>query len=432
MLGLQFTLHDGERGAHDAAHEQPPVLRLDEAWSAAGLEAAFAARRAEWFADDLAPYADNIAAVLAQERVLSSRWQGLPGTDHPAHWDGAADSLARAQPQRRVAGRLAVWHPPLAWVMPLVRRRARELQVKLPLAGSTAALEAMARAALPPGWQRHTVDVRIDIETRVYWGARSTRHDGRHAWKPCRRRGDGLSHCAELFTLRRGHAVAGTLDGDDLAPLLCRRLAGGVGLMVAIPVLSFERRRRFRQQVGLQLAFEEIVRRSLIDQQIGQSRTIVDQGAGIVFAPRRTVIAQITAKRFLSPRAVQRRHDRRERAGRAEAAGIAQRNRQRAVSAHRMAGDALPAHVDRKFGCDQGRQFLDDVRPHPIVAGEGLLCRIDVETRAETEVVGPGWIVRHAFAARACVRRDEDQAVLRAGGAILAFLGHVCVRAGQA
>jgi hypothetical protein len=83
----------------------------------------------------------------------------------------------------------------------------------------------------------------------VYWGARSAGRNGGTAWKPCRRRGDGLSHHVELFVLDHGRAVDGTLDDDDLAPVLERRLAGGVGLLVAIPVLSFERPRRWRHAV---------------------------------------------------------------------------------------------------------------------------------------------------------------------------------------
>ena len=249
-LGLHFALHDDERGLRDAEHEQPPVLRVDAPWSAAQIESVFAGHREAWFGADLAPFADNIAEVLAQERALSVQWEGLPGTDHPAHWDGSVDSIDKAQPQRRAASRLAVWHPALAWVMPLVRRRSRELQVRLPLAASTAALEQMALAALPAGWQRHTVQVRLDVETRVYWGARSGRDDGGHAWKPCRRRGDGLSHSIELFTLKRGRALEGTLDSEDLAPLLKRRLAGGIGMLVAMPVLSFERRAGWRRAVS--------------------------------------------------------------------------------------------------------------------------------------------------------------------------------------
>ena len=37
---------------------------------------------------------------------------------------------------------------------------------------------------------------------------------------------------------------------------------------------------------------------------------------------------------------------------------MAERDRQRAMAAHRMAGDPLPLHVDRELGGDQRRQLL--------------------------------------------------------------------------
>jgi hypothetical protein len=245
-LGLRFALNDFERGHHDDAQIQPPVLRLEGPWSAEQLAAAFAAHRTAWFAEDLRPCADNIAAMLERERALSAQWRGLPGTDHPAHWEGLADSERKAQPQRRVADRLAVWHPPLAWLMPVVRRRGRELEVRLPLASSTSALQALAQAALPPGWERHRVTVRLEVETRVYWGARSASGGG---WRPCRQRGDGRSRSIELFSLKHGRVPDDSLQADDLAPVLKRRLGGGVGLVVALPVLTFEREHRWYHRV---------------------------------------------------------------------------------------------------------------------------------------------------------------------------------------
>lgn len=244
-LDLRFALHDHERGRLDDAQRQPPVLRLDGPWSAAQLEAAFAAQRESWFADDLRPFADNIAAVLAQERELSERWEGLPGADHPALWDGIAGGEHKARPQRRAADRLAVWHPPLAWLIPVVRHRPRELQVQLPLAGSLSALQAMAQAAMPPGWERHRVAIRLELETRVYWGA----HSVERAWQPCRRRGDGVSRSLELFSMKRGRVLDDSLQASDLVPTLRRRLGGGVGLVVAVPVVSFERERRWTHVV---------------------------------------------------------------------------------------------------------------------------------------------------------------------------------------
>jgi hypothetical protein len=245
---LQLALHDDERGTPDASHEQPPVLCLRQPWSAAQIEQAFEAQRTRWYAPDLQPYAECIAQVLAEERKLSERWQGLPGTDHPSHWDGI-DSARTAQLQRRSSGRLAVWHPPLAWLMPIVRRRARTLQFSLPLADSLEALAQLVQAALPPGWSRQRVRVRLDIETRIYWGARSGRSEGTHAWKPCKRRGDGLSEHLELFEMRHGRVLRGSVQAQGASALLERRVAGGVGLLVALPVVSFERPRRWRHTV---------------------------------------------------------------------------------------------------------------------------------------------------------------------------------------
>jgi hypothetical protein len=241
-----FVLHDTQHGVPDAEHEQPPALRLDGALDAALLEAAFQQHRASWFAADLQPFADHIAALLGHERELSQRWGGLPGTDHPSRWDDAVDDTHRAQPQRRAAHRLAVWHLPMAWVMPLVRRRSRQLQVRLPLADTQAALLALVRAALPKGWERHRVTVRLEVETRVYWGARRALSG---EWEACRTRGDGLSHDIELFTLQHGRALDGSLTDDDGAPMLSRRLTSGVGLLVALPVLSFERQRPIRNRM---------------------------------------------------------------------------------------------------------------------------------------------------------------------------------------
>ena len=41
----------------------------------------------------------------------------------------------------------------------------------------------------------------------------------------------------------------------------------------------------FSQQVRLELAFEEIVRRALFDEHVGHARAVLDQGASVVLAP---------------------------------------------------------------------------------------------------------------------------------------------------
>src|SRR5258706_14056751 len=64
---------------------------------------------------------------------------------------------------------------------------------------------------------------------------------------------------------------------------------------------------------GMELVGEEFIRQSLIDQdRAGESRAL-DQLAGIVFLPRRIVVAEIALERLLPPRAAHRRCDGRER-----------------------------------------------------------------------------------------------------------------------
>src|ERR1019366_4572498 len=55
----------------------------------------------------------------------------------------------------------------------------------------------------------------------------------------------------------------------------------------------------------------------------------------------------------------------------------------------------------------------------------------DIEAGAEPQIVGSGGIPGHAFAARAGIRRDEDQAEFGAGPAKFGLLGDVGVGAGQ-
>ena len=99
------------------------------------------------------------------------------------------------------------------------------------------------------------------------------------------------------------------------------------------------------------------------------------------------------------------------------------------MAAHRMAHDPLPVHVGREILGDQRRQLLGDVGVHPVIGRERRLGRIDVEAGALAEIIG--LVVGHALAARAGVGRDEDQAELGAGPAILALLGDIGVGAGE-
>ena len=61
---------------------------------------------------------------------------------------------------------------------------------------------------------------------------------------------------------------------------------------------------------------------------------------------------------------------------------IAQRDGQRAVTAHGMAEQAAPAHIGRQIGADDRRQFLDDIVVHPVVRGPWFGGGVDVEAGA--------------------------------------------------
>lgn len=90
----------------------------------------------------------------------------------------------------------------------------------------------------------------------------------------------------------------------------------------------------FGKQQGLKLLSQKGIGVALIDQQFGQARAILDEGASVVFAPCRTVGAEIAGQCLFAPRAVQRADNRSEGADRPKPAGVSQRDGQRAVPAH--------------------------------------------------------------------------------------------------
>src|SRR5690348_326563 len=98
--------------------------------------------------------------------------------------------------------------------------------------------------------------------------------------------------------------------------------------------------------------------------------------------PARAIVAEIAGERFLSPRHLARRNDWRKGGDALEAPRMVQRNRQRAMATHRVAGDALAVHVDRKLCLDEPRQLLRHIAPHAEVLRPRLLGRIDIEARA--------------------------------------------------
>jgi hypothetical protein len=154
------------------------------------------------------------------------------------------------------------------------------------------------------------------------------------------------------------------------------------------------------QQLRAELLGQEIVRLALVDQQVGQARAVLDQRDRVVTAPCLRVGAEIAGKRLVPPRHLARCDDRCEGGAAAEPVGVAQRDRQRAVAAHRMAHDPLTGKVDGKDGGDDLGQLVDDVAVHAVIAVEGRLRRVDVEAGAEAEIISARRVVGHAVAAR--------------------------------
>ena len=88
------------------------------------------------------------------------------------------------------------------------------------------------------------------------------------------------------------------------------------------------------QKLRLQLFGQEIVRLALVDEDVLHPCPVLDQRAGIVFAPRLPVRAEIAGQRLLAPRAIERRDDRREGRDGLEPVRVAQGDGQRAMPAH--------------------------------------------------------------------------------------------------
>ena len=165
----------------------------------------------------------RIAQLLAHEADLSAAWGGLPGTDHPRHWQPAVGDEAAMSDRRSEHRRLDV-HLPLWWALPLAVRDRQPHRVTLPLAANREALGALIRRNMPGAWWNSTVHVTLDIETRVYWGARGAVHPHAAARHACAQRGDAGSPSLKLMTLR---ARPRRRDGDARPPGRPRRRAEG-------------------------------------------------------------------------------------------------------------------------------------------------------------------------------------------------------------
>src|SRR5581483_1168402 len=99
------------------------------------------------------------------------------------------------------------------------------------------------------------------------------------------------------------------------------------------------------EQLGLELLREEFVGVPLVDEYRAGEPPARDQLAGIIILPALAVRTEIARKRLLAPGHAHGRYDRRERGNGFVALRMAQRDRERAVAAHRMAEDALAGEI---------------------------------------------------------------------------------------
>lgn len=220
MLPLAFELERG--GEIDAQASLPTVWPVAAALRSAELLRHFEADWAAWYGPLLAPHAAAIAAQLAEEAALAQRLGGLPGTEHPLAWGGPVQ-----QPER--SGRLCAVQLPLWWAFPVLRKRSRRLRISTTPA-DIAALWPQVQPLLTPEWRGQAgLSLRLELETRLYWGAMAERtaQPGGVRWRPCRVRADAVTALPPASA--------------EAVSALERRLRGGVGLLVVVPVLLLER-----------------------------------------------------------------------------------------------------------------------------------------------------------------------------------------------
>ncbi len=229
------------------------AMRNDGALSARAVLDHFNERGRALLGEEQADAAARIAAMLAHEADLSASWGGLPGTDHPRHWQADAGEEAALSDSRSEHRRLDV-HLPVWWALPLTVRERGAQRVCLPLALNHAALAALVRRHLPGAWWNATVRVLLDVETRVYWGARGAVHPCAAARHACAQRGDAGRPALALVTLRQGNIVEGALDDRQADPDVSLTLHPGVGWLVALPVLRFERELTRSERLQMRIA----------------------------------------------------------------------------------------------------------------------------------------------------------------------------------
>jgi hypothetical protein len=225
---------------HTVPDTTPRAIRIDGPLSARAVLDHFNEKGRGLLGAGQEDAAVRIAQVLAHEADLSAAWGGLPGTDHPRHWQSAVGDEAAMSDKRSEHRRLDV-HLPLWWALPLAVRDRQAHRVTLPLAATREALGALIRRHMPGAWWNSTVHVALDVETRVYWGARGAVHPHAAARHACAHRGDAGSPTLKLLTLQRGRAVETALPDRQVDPDVVLKVHPGVGWLVAVPLLRFER-----------------------------------------------------------------------------------------------------------------------------------------------------------------------------------------------
>ena len=165
------------------------------------------------------------------------------------------------------------------------------------------------------------------------------------------------------------------------------------------------------QRFGEELCGQELVVESLVDEQIGDAVPGLEQSGGVVGLPVLLIFAEVVAECFLSPRAAYRCTDRCECGDRAEQVGVTQRQSQRAVSAHRMTGNADAIRICGELFGDDVAQFLRDIAFHAVMLRPRRLRCVEIKPGAGAEVPSVGF-AGNAGLARAGVHRDQHQAEL--------------------
>ena len=226
----------------------PKIDTVEERLCAHEVLRRFEVRRAEWYSDELAPYVEGIEHLLRQETRFSEQMHGLPGTDHEDVWshEMVSDTVAKDPSVQR----LRVWHPSIWWMAPIVRRHDKPLNMRLPLAETSVELVQELSEQVPAAWRGKRVVVQLEVETRLYWGGCAPRGwtppvpgDGepdRTPWQPCSFRGDGVGFSEDLLYLKKGEPMWLQEPSTAQAPLVRRTMRPGVGLLVAVPVFTFE------------------------------------------------------------------------------------------------------------------------------------------------------------------------------------------------